>query len=161
MSIKIRFVTGDGIFSKIIRSAQMGFWASHVEAIQDDGTYLSAYAGLGVQVMAKDYDKGSDPTTEYIHLEIPCTPEQETDYWTFLKAQIGKPYDVKALETMAEGVLIGVELPPDTDGTWICSSLHMAALIKIGIIKSCPVELRLVLPRDLFCALGTILTFSK
>jgi hypothetical protein len=158
MSIKIRFVTGDGVFSKIIRSAQMGFWASHIESIQSDGTYLSAYASIGVQVMAKDYDKGSgEKTIEQAHMEIPCTPEQETAYWEFMKAQIGKTYDTKAIEAMAEGVFIGVELPPNLDaGCWICSSLHMYAFVKVGIIKICPVEARLVLPRDIFCALCSL-----
>jgi|ERR1700730_12168728 len=93
--ITIRFVGGNDLISRGIRLVEYGFWATHVETLMPDGTLLGAHASGGVQARPKDYDKGK--FSKELFLPIPATPQQTDAFHTFLRTQIGKPYDFEAI----------------------------------------------------------------
>ena len=118
--ITIRFVAGNDLTSRVIRLAEYGFWATHVETLMPDGTLLGAHASGGVQARPNDYDKGR--FSRQLFVPIPATPEQTDAFHTFLRAQIGKPYDFEAI--------VGIVAQRDwrDDKAWMCSELVAAGL---------------------------------
>jgi hypothetical protein len=142
--ITIRFVTGNDFISSWIRLFEYGFWATHVETLMPDGTLLGAHARDGVQARPRDYDKGRFLKEEFVH--IPATPEQTEGFHTFLGAQIGKPYDFKAI--------FGIVLQRDwrNDKAWMCSELVTAGFCqdKVGLFPPhLATKFSRVTPRDL------------
>ena len=160
--IRIRFVTCDDVVSRIIRGAQMGFWASHVEA-DIGGSYLGAHASGGVAIRPYSYDDGQ--WTQQLFVEVPTTwswgKEQEAKFLAFLHAQVGKGYDFDALGEMAIGVVRG-EAPNWTLSTkWICSALITGALVSSGVIKAAPTTVRVATPRDVLCCLSGLVEIGE
>jgi len=142
--ITIRFVAENDLVSRGIRLAEYGFWATHVETLMPDGTLLGAHASGGVQARPNDYNKGR--FSRQLFVPIPATPEQTDAFHTFLRAQIGKPYDFEAI--------VGIVAQRDwrDDKAWMCSELVAAGLCqdKVGIFPShLATEFNHVTPRDL------------
>jgi hypothetical protein len=151
--IVLRFVTCNDLVSRVIRGGELGFWASHVEAVTPDNCYLGAHADGGVQKRPHDYDVGH--WTKQVFVSIPVSMAQETAFWAFLYSQIGAPYDMAAIGDLAEGVITPL-FGAEKQQKWICSSLQVQALITAGVIKSAAATVRLTTPRDLLCALGVL-----
>lgn len=152
--ISLRFVTDSDPVSRTIRRGEMGFWASHVEALMPDGTLLGAHYDGGVQARAADYDKGK--WIQQLYVPLPCTPAQALRFTAFLESQIGKPYDLPAIEEMAIGTLTGEAPDWPRKSSWICSALQTAGLLMAGIIKGAPATVRLATPRDVLVALAAL-----
>ena len=142
--ITIRFVAGNDLISSGIRLAEYGFWATHVETLMPDGTLLGAHARDGVQARPRNYDRGKFSKEEFVH--IPATSEQTDGFHTFLRAQIGRPYDFKAI--------LGIVMQRDwrNDKAWMCGELVTAGFCqeKVGIFPPhLATEFSRVTPRDL------------
>ena len=86
-----------------------------------DGTLLGAHASGGVQARPKGYDRGK--FWKQLFVPIPATPEQTDGFHTFLRAQIGKPYDFEAI--------LGIVAQRDwrKDKAWMCSELKRNPVI--------------------------------
>ena len=115
MSITLRFVSSSDIVSRIIRGGELGFLYQHVEARMPDGTLLGAHADGGVQARAADYDK---TYIQDLYVTVPCQPDAVATFHDFLRSQIGKPYDMKAIAEMADGFITGES--PNWPGSSIC-----------------------------------------
>jgi hypothetical protein len=150
----LRFVTANDLVSLAIRGGEMGFWASHVEALMPDGTLIGAHVDGGVQARPRGYDAGQ--CTRELFVALPCAVEQDAAFEAFLRAQIGKPYDLTAIGEMAIGVVTGEAPDWPNSPAWICSALQTAALLKAGIIKGAPATVRLATPRDVLVACAAL-----
>ena len=146
--ITIHFCTSSRIESAIIRGAQMGFPYSHVECLTPAGTYLGSVEPEGVADRPLNY--GTFAQEAFV--DVPCSPEQADAFYSFMRAQIGKPYDHEAILQMAEGTLISHEVydSPGVQPAWICSASIMAALLAVGVVKAYPANVRVATPRDVF-----------
>ena len=156
--ITLRFVSSSDLVSRIIRGAELGFAYQHVEAKMPDGTLLGAHLDGGVQARAANYD------TAYaadLYVDVPCSADQEAAFETFLRAQVGKPYDVVAIAEMADGVVSGEAPNWPQSPSWICSALQTAALLTAGIIKGAPATVRLATPRDVLVACAALTTIGE
>lgn len=87
--IRVRFITAKGFVSGAIRRLT-GSLFSHVEFGTPGGTWIGAHIGGGIQERAGDY---CTPSLEYVY-EIPCTAEEQADFLTWARSQIGTKYDV-------------------------------------------------------------------
>ena len=158
MSIILRFVSSNDIVSRIIRGGELGFLYQHVEAKMADGTLLGAHWDGGVQARAADYDKAY----EYdLYVTIPCTDEQAATFETFLRSQVGKPYDEVAIAELADGFVTGEAPNWPNSPSWICSALQTAAILTAGIIKGAPATVRLATPRDVLVACAALTTIGE
>jgi hypothetical protein len=154
--IQLRFVTdlGGDFISWAIRGAELGFWASHVEAIKPDGSaYLGARAGSGVQWAPKGYDAKYHAVEQLI--EVPATDAQTAEFWAFLEAQIGAPYDDDIIKGFAAGMLLG-QRDWHESGAWICSELQAAALEAAGVLRPFPQGKLYITPESLLTAISQI-----
>lgn len=153
MSIILRFVTCHDAISAGIRLGEYGFWASHVEAVMPDGTFLGAHAAGGVQARAADYDRGE--WTKQLFVHIPTTDEQAAAFHEFLRAQLGKSYDLTAIEAL---VAQRDWREPDS---WFCSELQTAALESAGLLLELAADVWKITPRDLLLVLSGALTVGQ
>lgn len=149
--IQLRFVQTDDLGSKAIEIFSRG-WPSHVGALTPDGSELGARSDsvggklAGVQIRPGNYETFS----RVLELALPCTADQETRFWNFLNAQIGKPYDKTAI----------VAFPFERDwrepDSWFCSELIAAALEDCGWLpKPLPNEVNEITPRDVLLITGS------
>jgi hypothetical protein len=152
--ITLRFVTDSDPVSDTIRRGEMGFWASHVEALMPDGTLLGAHYDGGVAARPRDYDAGQ--WSQQLYVPVPCAPARARAFAAFLQGQLGKPYDMTAIGEMAVGVLTGESPNWPQKPSWICSALQTAALLSAGIIKAAPATVRLATPRDVLVAVAAL-----
>jgi uncharacterized protein YycO len=140
--ITLRFVTCNDPVSYTIRAFEYGFWASHAEALMPDGTLLGAHADGGVQARNHDYDAGK--FTKELYVSIPATPAMTDSFHSFLRSQIGKPYDFEAIA----GIV--AQRNWRNDDSWFCSELVAAALAHCGWFASeLATEFNHLTPRDL------------
>jgi hypothetical protein len=140
--IRLRFVTCHDAISFGIRAFEYGFWASHTEAVMPDGTLLGAHYEGGVQARAADYDFGKFVREEIVTL--PADDAMTDAFHAFLRAQIGKPYDLESIVAM---VARRDWQAPDS---WFCSELQAAALVACGWFASpLATEFNHITPRDL------------
>jgi hypothetical protein len=123
--ITIRFVTGGDPVSDGIRAFEYGFWATHTEALMPDGSLLGAHAKGGVLARDHDYDKSE--FTRELYVAIPSTPEQADAFYSYLREQVGKPYDFLAIA--------GIALRRDwrSENSWFCSELIASALSQANV----------------------------
>lgn len=146
--ITIRFVSHPGIFNWGTRVFQSGFWADHVDAVLPDGRMLGAHF-KGVQILPADYDAGPGQLARELRVDLKTTAEREERFFAFLMAQVGKPYDFKAL------VAFAFARDWRRQDSWICSELQAAALEACGIFPNpMPIEVNKVTLRDLCMAVG-------
>ena len=118
--ITLRWVTDSDPISAAIRDFEYGFWASHNEVLMPDGTLLGAHYDGGVLARSKDYDKGKFARELYVPILV--SQAMADKFHTFLRSQINKPYDTKAIAGI---VLQRNWREPDS---WFCSELVAAAL---------------------------------
>jgi uncharacterized protein YycO len=143
----LRFVTSGGIVSAAIRAGEYGFWCSHVEAVMPDETLLGAHIDGGVQARPAGYDRGTATRELFAHL--PATTPQDAAFHTFLRAQIGKPYDITAIEALV------AERDWTAPDSWFCSELQAAALRACGWFASdLATGFAKITPRDLLLMLS-------
>lgn len=115
--ICVRFVTSDDFISKSIREITWGPF-SHVEFVTEDGLHaLGAMHNGGVQLRPINHDV---VTLDYRFL-LPANDTQTAAIWTYAKAQIGKPYDTKAIA----GILVHRDWREED--SWFCAELVSAA----------------------------------
>lgn len=104
--IRLRFVTGNDLASRLIRSqagVSMPFTPSHVEALTPDGmNYLGAHAAGGVALRPVGYDSDQlmtlpDGSKSERVISLPCGTTQEASFYAFAQSRIGEPYDWKAI----------------------------------------------------------------
>lgn len=91
---------------------------SHVDAVMPDGTLLGARESGGVKIRPSGYET----FTRIVRVVLPATDEQAKTFYDFLRAQIGKPYDMSAIMAFAAN-----RNWQDND-SWFCSELQTAAL---------------------------------
>ena len=145
--IKIRFVTGNDFISNAIRVGERDGWCTHVEAIMPEGTWLGAHLDGGVQARLADYDKITR-TRELIIEIIAPNSNVEDKFNEFLRTQVGKPYDVKAVFGL------GVGRNWRDANSWFCSELIAAALETCGYLPRLSVMDNHISPRDLLLVLS-------
>jgi hypothetical protein len=145
--IRIRFVTGADAISAAIRAAEYGFWASRADAVMPDGTLLGAHYDGGVQARAADYDR--EKFTRELIVSTPASPEITDAFHSFLRAQLGKPYDIEAI---AAFVANRDWRQPDS---WFCSESQAAALPACTWFPSTlATEFNHITPRDLLLSVS-------
>lgn len=101
-SIRVRFITADGVVSAAIRKIT-GSLFSHVEFGTPEGTWIGAHIEDGIQERAADY---CSPTREYVY-EIPTTEAVQVLALGWMRSQIGKKYntlDIVGLMLQARSV---------------------------------------------------------
>jgi uncharacterized protein YycO len=126
--ISLRFVCGAGLSSRAIAWFSAGH-LSHVDAVLPNGDLLGARydnvgGGTGVRARPPGYEK----VARVLVMQIPATPQQESDWLTFLRAQNGKPYDSLAIWAFV------INRSWRATDSWICSELQAAALEACGIV---------------------------
>jgi len=84
----MRFINSSGIVSAGIDWVTDSLW-DHVEIQMEEGTYIGAHAGTGIQERSADYCK---PSRERRYA-VPVTDEQLTAIMEFARSKIGTPYD--------------------------------------------------------------------
>ncbi|MDE2105504.1 MAG: hypothetical protein KGL39_50220 [Patescibacteria group bacterium] len=98
----------------------------HVDAVLPDGSLLGSQSSAcggkpaGVQIRPAGYDGLRDP----VIVEFPGAFPQvlRSNFWGFLRLQIGKPYDMEAIRAFVAGRDWRAE------DSWFCSELIAAAL---------------------------------
>lgn len=128
MSVAVRFVAENAVTTTIIQRFTHG-WPSHCEMFWDErdgGTYLGAQPDGGVQIRPANYLT----PVRIEHVTIPLSFAQESAMRDFLKAQIGKPYDLLAVASFAFGANWR------TPGHWFCSDLIDAPLESMGVLRA-------------------------
>ncbi len=134
-SIKLQLVLGADIASRTIAWFTQGSY-SHVDAVVPAGGLAIAPDCTVVEgwlLGARNDSVGGEPPGVQFRppgykawarrtvIEVPCTNIQERRYWTFLIAQLGKPYDSEAI-----WAFVFNRDWRETD-SWICSELQAAA----------------------------------
>jgi len=117
----------------------MSQW-NHV-AIERDGIVIDSNAGVGVAVSKLDDFKKRYTKTQLVKAGCP----NEDAAWTFIKRQVGKSYDYRAL--------LGLPFRRNWqhDSKFFCSELAALGLIRGGRKMKLPAGR--VTPRDLWLAL--------
>jgi hypothetical protein len=158
--ITLRFVTGNGLVSRLIRmqaGVSMPFTPSHVEALSPDGRFfIGAHFDGGVAARPVGYDDDQlmtlpDGSKSERLVRLPAADPREAAFHAFVRSKIGEPYDWKAI--------IGF-LEPDVHqhefDHIICSAFMAAALRACGYFPSpLTVPFHHISPRDLFLILST------
>ncbi len=140
--IRLRFVTCNDPVSYGIRAAEYGFWASHTEAEMSDGRLLGAHCDGGVQARAHDYDAAK--FVRELYVELPAAADMTANFYGFLQAQIGKPYDFEAIAAFV------AERDWQIPDAWFCSELMAAGLVYCGWFAApLATEFNKITPRDL------------
>lgn len=134
--IKIRFSSGRGIYSSIIRWSTWS-WCSHVGIMLSDIHVIDATGEQGVAIRTPYGDKEA----RYFTVELPEEKEQKLLVW--IKSQIGKGYDWSAIYGMA------FRKDWHNDDKWFCSELVAAAFEEAGHPLLRSENLSRVTPRDL------------
>lgn len=140
--MQLRFVDGHDFVARAIAAGEYGFWCIHVDAVMPDDTLLGAHLDGGVLARPSGYDAGQ--RTRELIVSLPSTAEQDDAFHAFLRAQIGKPYDLTAIAALVLG----------RDWTeadsWFCSELQAAALVHAGWFPAAPATaFAKITPRDL------------
>src|SRR5690348_3991201 len=130
--IRLQFSYTEDIGSAVIRYFGHGAGWSHVDAMLPDGSLLGSRNdtnivdgktyGPGVQIRPPGYKNFA--LIRQINLLAP--PHMTADFYAFINAQIGKPYDKTAIWGFAAG------RDWRTPDSWFCSELQTAALEKCG-----------------------------
>jgi hypothetical protein len=145
--IRLQFVCGKAVSSRFIAWYGNGYGGySHVDAVLPDGSLLGARddaigkVPAGVQIRPPYYESWLRRTV----VSIPTTEAEATLWETYLKSEIGAPYDQQAIW----GFILGRK--DHGTGRWICSALQTNALCRLGKLFSFPVPDSQVTPDALF-----------
>ena len=142
--IKLQFSSAPDLGSRLIQFYERG-WPSHVDAVREDGMLLGARSDVcagvpaGVQLRPPGYK-----TFKRIEIiELPCSKQIEWRFWEFLNAQIGKPYDKKAI------VAFAIQRDWRNPDQWFCSELIVSGLEESGFFpRRLLIPANEVTPRD-------------
>lgn len=147
MQVNLRFSTANAIGSWAIREFTRCAY-SHVDVVADNGMALCSYEQPvtmdGQTIPAGVYwrPNGYGVFSAQLTLTVPCTQAQQDTFWTFMEAQIGKPYDWIGIL----GILSSRDWrQPDS---WFCSELVAAALEQSKIINPLSSPTNWISPRD-------------
>lgn len=108
--IRLRFVTEKDMLSRLIRTQAglaMPFTPSHTEALSQDGkSFIGAHYSGGIQARPIDYNAANlmtlpDDTKSSRIVELPCSDEQEAQFYAYVASKIGQPYDWKSIISFA------------------------------------------------------------
>lgn len=137
--MNIIYCKSNSIAGRLIRLFTFSKW-NHV-AIEYNGQVIDSTARHGVSMSSlNDFIVRYDETyTEAIR------GVNEFTVWSFLKSQLGKGYDFRAI------VALPFRKPWQDDTRWFCSELVAAALIRGG--KKLKINSGRVTPRDLWVML--------
>jgi len=129
MTIQLQFVRQKGIASSAIAWFSQGNF-SHVDAVLPSGRLLGARNdnALGIPSGVQIRPEGYADWALRVRFTIPTTQEQANKFYTFLREQIGKPYDRSAIWGFVTGRNWRAQ------DSWICSELQAAALEHAGIV---------------------------
>ncbi len=128
--ITARFASHPGIFNGMCRWAQYGAWPTHCETVLSDGQRLGSWFHQGgVRIRPANYEASEGGFTKELWVHLKATPAQEEAFYAFLHAQIGKPYDWKAIV----GFVISGRDWQEPD-SWDCSELFASALAACGLL---------------------------
>jgi hypothetical protein len=98
MTIRLRFVEGQGISSDLIELREMTCMPivpSHVECVDPvNGEYIGQHADGGMQSRKPGYDA---PFKGECFVDLPCTDEQAKAFYDAARGFIGQPYDMEAI----------------------------------------------------------------
>lgn len=119
--IVVQFVSTADISSELIEWYGHGLF-SHVDCVLPDGSLLGARQDEGVQIRPPDYEKFD----RKLAVQLPCPMAVSDKFYEFIKAQVGKPYDMTAIAGFASG------RDWRTPDSWFCSELAAAALEQSG-----------------------------
>lgn len=142
--IALRFVQGTAWDSRIIEW-QTRAWCSHVEsfAYRNELSTIGALFKDGVRLRGV-HDACYKGISREETVRLRCKDWQYEKFHEFLRAQLGKPYDWRAILSFAFGNRDWQE--PDS---WFCSELQAAALVYAGLLHITLPADRLT-PRDLY-----------
>lgn len=124
-AITLQFVANNSLGSRLIKWFDHGAY-SHVDSVLEDGSLLGARSGkidgiaAGVQVRSAYY-VARYGFVKRVRLET--SNEVAASYYEFVRAQIGKPYDMTAIW----GFVAGRDWMEDD--AWFCSELVVAGLV--------------------------------
>ncbi|WP_152535937.1 hypothetical protein [Bradyrhizobium sp. Ai1a-2] len=119
-----------------------------------EGTALGAYLDRGVQERPRDYDKGTFSREMFVQIDV--APDVADRFYTFLRKQIGEPYDTTAVLAFVTG---RDWREPDS---WFCSELQAAALVECGWFAApLATEFSHITPRDLLLIVSGRVPVSK
>lgn len=126
--IAIRFIRGAGWDSRIIEHRQRS-WCSHTEACTlFSATTFGAMLRGGVRERWTS-DSVYRGVTRKETWRIPVSDEARDAFWKFLREQIRKPYDWRAIVSFGLG-----ERDWRTPDSWFCSELMIAALEAASVV---------------------------
>ena len=137
--LKWRGVAEADPISGIIKCIERGGVISHIEFLTDDEQYaIGARALGGVARRPCNYEK----FILDIRFRVTVTDVQYDAAWTFLNAQIGKPYDF--------GDCMGILFNHDwaSQKKWMCSRLWVATLETAKIIGQIDENVSFFTPQD-------------
>ena len=137
--MRIIYCTSNGFISALIRFFTFSKW-SHV-AIEFNGVVIDSTSVNGVAVSSY---KRFAATHKSIHMEE-LTGVNEEAVWRFLKSQIGKKYDFRAIFSFP------FRRSWQRNSKWFCSELAAEALIMGG--RNLKIKSSRVTPRDLWAML--------
>jgi hypothetical protein len=123
--IRLRFVRHPGIFSTVVQYAQFGFQQTHCEALLPEGGVIGSWFRGGVQIKPVGYDVGA--FSHEMFLDLDMTADETGDFISFLKSQLGKPYDALAIVAFAAG------RDWQCPDSWFCSEFVAAGMVAAGI----------------------------
>ena len=122
------------------------------------GGYLGAHLRGGVAVRPVGYE--ADPTIGERFIQLEVDAAAAATFHAYLRAQVGKPYDVDAILDFAKACLVHpAQLRPEgawaDPERWFCSELVAAALIHAGVFPAgLAAGARHVTPQNLAFALS-------
>jgi len=121
-----------------------------------DGSLLGAQhgAGLGGQPSGVWIRPASyiaeNGGKNVIRVTVDTTADQQAAFYQFLEAQIGKPYDVTAIEAFVAG------RNWHDPGSWFCSEIQAAATEAAGLVKPLAAPVNRITPGGLLLVWSAI-----
>jgi uncharacterized protein YycO len=139
--LTLRFTTTKKSF--VSEAIRLLTWSpySHVEFLIPGEGYLGAHVNGGVLLRPFDYDNGC----EFCFATVNCKPTVEKAVLEYARAQLGKPYDLKAV------LGIGFHRDWEQSGSWFCSELVAASFNAGGYpLVRASEKLDRITPRDIY-----------
>lgn len=149
--IQLQFVCERALTSNAIAWFSSGHF-SHVDAITMGGQLLGARSDFasggpaGVQVRPPNYAAFNTRVV----FDIPAMPLQKRRFDTYLKYQIGKPYDREAIWAFM------FNRNWREQDSWICSELQAAALEHAGVLPPLYLAANKITPVALALAISAV-----
>jgi uncharacterized protein YycO len=152
-AITLQFVGNDSLGSRLIEWYDHGQY-SHVDTVLPDGSLLGARDDVigsipaGVQIRPAGYVIGD----RMKRVTVPCSDAREQNYYDFVEAQIGKPYDEKAIAAFFTG------RDWRDESAWFCSELVAAGLEAAAVFFPLSAPCNKIAPDDLLLILSAMVT---